>query len=189
MATKVMTPMFRVSYPYVLQPNQDGKYSIAMLFDKQKIKDDAKYKAKFNALKKEIHRAGQEAFPNADGKVRLMPIKDGDKEKPNDENYAGMLYAEASTQFEPEVFDANKQDIISRKDFYAGCYARALVHCYAWRGTKSGDGISLGLDAVQKLADGEQIGEGGSQKNAFDDDAVADVEADDVAESDDDMLL
>jgi len=190
MSTKVMTPMFRVSYPYVLSPNSDGKYSVAMLFEKKRIKEDPAYREKFNALKSEIVRAGKEAFPNADEKVRLMPIKDGDKEKPGDEIYAGMLYCDASTQYEPEVFDQNRTDILSRKDFYAGCYARALVHCYAWKNTKSGDGISLGLDAVQKLADGEQIGEGGSKKAAFeDDDPDVMGAADSISESDDDLLL
>jgi len=187
MATeKMMTPEFRVSYPYVLDTNKNGKYSISMIFYKKDLAANPKAKAAFLAMKKAADELYNKAFPKDDAK-RKSPFKDADKPgdvKNDDPNYVGSYYMEATTQFEPEVFDRNKQDIISKKEFYPGCYARARIHFYDYEG--HGGGISCGFDAVQKLRDGEQIGEGGSAKDSFDDE-LGDM-ASGVNESDDLLL-
>jgi hypothetical protein len=172
---KMMTGKFRVSYPNVLKPQRKDnptdkdKYSISMLFSKQLLKDDPQEMALFKRLTAEIKRVGSAAFPDGECK-RIQPMQDGDThpKKKDIEAYQGHYFCDASTMFLPECFDNNRQDILSEKEFYPGCYARARVHVYSW--SNNGGGVSVGFDAVQKLSDGEALGDGGSAKDDFEDD-------------------
>lgn len=69
----------------------------------------------------------------------------------------GMILIRPNSIQRPGVVDARVQPIIEPADFYAGCYARVSVHAYAYD-TPENKGVSLGLDNVQKLRDGDPIG-------------------------------
>jgi len=182
----VMTGEFRVSYPNVLKPNDDGKYTVSMLFDKKKLKSNKAELAKYNELKAMVNKLLEK------NECEQGPFRDGDerttKDGKPDPVYAGKIYAEAKTQFEPEVFDRNRQDIISEKDFEPGCYARARVHAYHWT-FKNKEGVALGFDAIQKLHEAlpgdPKIESRSSAKDSFDE---LDDAGDDVSSSDDDLL-
>lgn len=158
MAENVMTPKFRVSFPWVFRPqkpmanatSQDPKYSITMLFPKG---------ADLSALKKAAADAVAEKW-GADKakwpKNLRSPFRDqGEKEFEGYE--AGAVFITATSKQRPGLVDEKVQDIIEEKDFYPGCYARATVRVFAY--DQAGNrGVAFGLQNIQKLADGEPLG-------------------------------
>lgn len=174
---KVITPMFRVSFPHVFSPQkpmQDGaeaKYSITMLFDKS---------TDLKALKKAADIAGIEKW-GADKskwpKGIKTPFKDGD-DKEDLMGYAGTTYVTARSKSMPGLINASKEDIIDESEFYAGCYARASMIAFAYE-TKVNKGISFALLNIQKLKDGEKF----SGKMSAQDD-FGDMEVKEETESD-----
>lgn len=64
----------------------------------------------------------------------------------------------------PVLVDQNVQSILDADQLYSGCYANVRIGFYAWS-SKTGKGISPGLEAVQKVRDGERLGAGGLNAN------------------------
>jgi hypothetical protein len=164
-AGKVLTPKFRVSFPAIFTPKSyqgnDPKYGLQMIFDNDEDLDE------LNELIEETARAKFGA------KVKLsklkLPLRDGN-DKENDEGetpsiYVDTTFANTSSKYAPSLVDEDLQEIISEEDFYAGCYARAVVNCYAYD-VSGNKGVALGLQAIQKVADGERLG--GGKVNAAD---------------------
>lgn len=153
-AKKVLTPKFRVSFPHVfkaqaMDENSEPKFSVVMLFDK---------KTDISKLQKAHDLALKEKWGDKPPKGLLNPFKDG-SEKELD-GYEGMIFVNASSKEQPQVVDQLKHEIMSTKEFYAGCYARATIRAFAWefknkQGVVVKRGVSFGLNNIQKLADGE----------------------------------
>ena len=63
------------------------------------------------------------------------------------------------------MFDAAKNPIIDKNEFYSGCYGKASITLYPYdaSGTK---GIAAGLNAVMKTEDGDKLG--GASNSAAD---------------------
>jgi hypothetical protein len=153
----VLTPKFRVSFPYVfrpqvnkMNPGAEAKYSLTMLFEKG---------ADLSALKKAAETAIVDKW-GADKtkwpKNLRNPFRDqGDKEFEGYE--AGAIFITATSKQRPGLVDAKLQDIIEEKDFYPGCYARATVRAFAYD-NNGNRGVSFGLQNIQKLADGDPLG-------------------------------
>ena len=164
MSNRVLTPVFRVSYPNVFKPRKNelsGKeeYSLVALFAKG---DD------LTALKQAAQAAAeykwgpdQKKWP----KNLRLPFRDqGDRAK--EENgkeilpagyEKGAIYLNLKCTERPGLVDAKVQSIIDESEFYAGCFARATVHAYAY--DQAGNrGISFGLENIQKVKDGETLG-------------------------------
>jgi hypothetical protein len=182
--TKVITPLFRVSFPHVFQPHamtegQEKKYSVAMLFDK---KTDLSPLIK---LAKDTMASAFGAKAWDSGKYR-KPFRDGD-EKSDLGGYKGTMFAPASSFERPGLIDSNREDIISEEDFYAGCYAKASVTCYSYDqgGNK---GVAFGLQNLIKLKEGERFSSRSSAQDDFNVDELKE-EADklDEEESTDDI--
>lgn len=169
MAANVNTPKFRVSYPNVFkpfafkpkgnEPQKEPEYSIIALFKKGEnlkvLEDAAKAaiiakwgpdKAKWPTGLKSPFRRQEELAKEVDGK-RILPA--GHEE--------GAIFIRFKSKQRPGVVDQNVQDIIEESQFYAGCYARASVNAYAYdqMGNK---GVAFGLGNVQKMGDGEPLG-------------------------------
>lgn len=182
---KCTSPEFRVSYPHVFKAHsgfegQEEKYSVSMLFDK---------KTDLTALKRAVlHVATEEWGPKDKGKwpkkLRL-PFRDGDDEKPGNEEYAGKIFVNATSKNRPGVVDGKVQPMTEEDGtFYAGCYARATLVAFAYN--KMGNvGVAFGLNNLQKLRDGEPLGGKSSATSDFD--AVEDLGESDAAEESDDM--
>lgn len=151
---EVMTPKFRVSFPEVFEAkafeDQAPKFSIQMLFDK---KED------LSKLKNAVNLAIKNKWGDNPPKGIVKPFKDGDEK--DLEGYEGKIVVGASSKFKPQVIDQKAEEILAHNDFYAGCYARALISAYAWEHKKGNSvlkrGVSFNLTAVQKLADGESF--------------------------------
>jgi hypothetical protein len=156
--SNVMTPEFRVSFPAVFKPSrpkgapadQEAKYSLTMLFDRD---------ADLSALKKAAEAAAKEKWGDDIPKGLRTPFRDqGEKEFDGYEE--GALFVIATSKQKPGLVDAQVNDIIDESEFYAGCYARATIRAFAYggKGTSFKPGVSFGLQNVQKLRDGDPLG-------------------------------
>lgn len=160
-----ITPKFRVSYPNVFESKlneMSGKeeFSLVALFqkgadlstlqnaataaiEKKWGKDKKKWPKN---LKTPFRDQGEKAKETDDGK-EILP---GGYEK-------GASFITIKSMEQPGIVDSKNQAIIEPREFYAGCWARASVSCYAYE-VKGNAGIAFGLRNIQKLADGEPLG-------------------------------
>ena len=107
---KFVTPHFRVSYPALFEPDapegQEKKYGVCMLFPK-----DTDISALKEAAKKAaINRWGPDMsdWP----KPLRSPFRDGDKDKPDSPEYAGMVFVNARNKRRPGLVDGKKKHSI-----------------------------------------------------------------------------
>lgn len=153
---KIITPVFRVSFPSVFEPGKlSEKYEITMLFDKT---------ADLSKMKAAVKKAIVEKFSNGAPAGLDIPFKDGNHKAY--EGYQNTIMVKASSKYAPGVVDEQKQPIINPKDFYAGCYAIASVNVYYWK-YMGKEGFSFGLQNLMKMNDGEPLAGGGSAEKDF----------------------
>lgn len=155
---QVMTPEFRVSFPYVFEPSKNmadptkpGKYAVTMLFSKET--DLAPLKQAVAAVMTEKFGADKTKWP----KVRL-PFRDQADKADKFKGYEpGAVFITATSKERPGLVDNAVVKIIDPSAFYAGCYARATVNAYYYdqAGNK---GVAFGLRNIQKTRDGEPLG-------------------------------
>jgi hypothetical protein len=177
--TTVNTPKGQIAFPKVFRPemNDAGKenYSCTVLVDN---KEDI---SNIKAMVKEV---ATEKWGAKLPKPLGLPFKDGnEKDLEKYPNFENKIVLSAKTQFQPQLIDERREEILDETAFYAGCEGRMAVSAYAWsyRGT---NGVSLNLVALQKTGEGERIG---GRRNAVDlFDAVESTEAD-VASDDFDL--
>jgi hypothetical protein len=167
MSTKVVTGKVRFSYANIFEPKapQGGgepKYSVTLLIPK----DDKATLAKIA----EAIKDARDNFCNRNG-ANALPAKpvtslhDGDGQRLNGEDFGpecrGHYVITVSSKTKPVIVDRNGQPILDSTEVYSGCYGRASINFYGYN--KAGKkGVSAGLLAVQKLADGEPFGTVGS---------------------------
>lgn len=97
-----------------------------------------------------------------------QPLRDGDKEKPGEEEFKGHYFINASNTLKPGLVDANLQKIINPSDFYSGCYGRVDITFYPFNTQNNlSRGIACSLNNIQKLQDGEPLAGGQSAEAAF----------------------
>lgn len=159
---KLLTPVFRVSFPQVfeakaMQPGQEAKYSLTMLFDVAKIKQSPTEAKLWADLLASIKATANEKWPKGIPAGFKNPFRDG-LEKEQYEGYGkGVIFVAATTKTKPGLVDQNLQKIISPDEFYPGVYARATVNAFAW--SKLGkNGVSFGLQNIQLVKSGEPLG-------------------------------
>lgn len=169
-ATKLITSKVRMSYCHVWEPSKmegatDAKYSVSLVIPKSDTELVARINAAIDAAK-EDGKTGKFG-----GKIPVnlkTPLRDGDKERPDDENYKNSYFMSASSKTKPGVVDADRQPIIDETEFYSGCYGRASLNFYAYN-VNGSKGIACGLNHLQKLEDGEALGGRGRAEDDFDD--------------------
>lgn len=160
--TKVITGKVRFSYAHVFEPSaieegQEKKYSVSIIIPKEDTKTLNKIKEAIKAAAEE----GKAKFGGTVPKNYKNPLRDGDEEREDDENYAGCMFINANSTRKPGLVDKDLNPIMDKDDFYSGCYGRASVNFYAF--TVSGNkGVACGLNNLQKLEDGERLGGGAS---------------------------
>lgn len=175
MTNKVITPVGRASFPNLMKPKlneMSGKseYSVDILFDK---------KTDLTKLKELLEKTIKEKWGTKVPKVLNNPIKDGDGTKNNGEpynpEYHGHYFITVKNTRKPGVVDSQNQDILTEEEIYGGCFIRASVNAYAY--DRSGNrGVSLSLNNVQKVKDGDAFG--AARAAAADEFDVIDDEAD-----------
>ena len=168
--TKVVTGKnTRLSYAHIWEPSSINggtpKYSVSVLIpktDKQTV----------NAINAAIDAAIDEGVAKFNGKKPgresiKLPLRDGDKERPNDEAYKGHYFVNANSQTKPDIVDTNVDPILNRSEVYSGCYARVSLNFYAFN-TNGNRGIACGLGNIQKIRDGKPLGGKTSAADDFD---------------------
>lgn len=167
--TKVVTGKVRFCYANVFEPTamNDGdtpKYNICILIPKSDEKT-------VNAVKKAIEaakQAGKAKIADKSGKIPSTlktPLRDGDEERGDDPTFEDMFFINANTTRKPTIVDKDLNPIMSKEEFYSGCYGRASINFYAYN--VSSKGIAAGLNNLQKLEDGEMLAGGSSAEEDF----------------------
>jgi len=177
----VVTPTARLSFPVLFKPrkvNPDdatAKYSATLLFDKA-----AQNTREFKRLQKEVETVIEERWgSDRPKKLKLPFLTVDDFDKVPDGYEDDHVIVRTNTVQAPGVVDRQNQPILSEEDMYAGCYVRAAVHAYAWEHRTGGKGVSIGLDHVQFVKDGERFGKKSKPADVFDE----------LPEEDDDDLM
>jgi len=163
--SNTITPRGRVSFANVFKPKKNDlndklEYSMDLLFKKT---DD------ISSIKNEIRRVIEEKWQGKPPMGLKIPIKDGDALKSNGTSYppeyAGHVFITFKSTTQPGLVDSARQPIINPSEFYSGC--EAIVHYKAFAyDHKANKGVSLGLNNVQKVAEGTPLG--GSRAKAED---------------------
>lgn len=170
---RIYTPMFRVSYPNVLEQRKDKQGNLTDKYDLQgictpeefepmkKFAEDA-LKAKFGPKAKFFH-------PPANPEYRA-PWRNGDEafDTEAEPHYAGMVVfsLKSGNNRKPGLVQPDgKTPITKKEDFYGGCYAYAKISTYAY--DREGKGISFGVDNICKLKDGEPFVAANSAEDDF----------------------
>lgn len=170
-ATKVVTTKVRLSYCHVWEPAAmegaaDKKYSVSVIIPKTETE-------LIDRINKAINVAKENGKSSKfGGKIPAnlkLPLRDGDKDRPEDEAYAGSFFLSASSKTKPGIVDKDRQPIIDETEVYSGVYGRVSLNFYPFNANGS-KGVACGLNHIQKLEDGEALGGRGSAEDDFADD-------------------
>jgi hypothetical protein len=175
-STKVITGKVRFSYANVFEPTamQDGqtpKYNVNIIISKSDTKTVEAIKKAIEAAKE----AGKSKIADKNGKIPVnlkTPLRDGDEERPDVPAYENSYFINANSERKPGIVDRDLNPIMSRDDFYSGCYGRASINFYAFN--VNSKGIACGLNNLQKLEDGERLAGGSSAEEDFGEDNAVD---------------
>lgn len=179
-ATKVVTGVVRLSYANVWEPKSINggkeKFSTSIIIPKSDVKT-------VEAIRKAIDAAIEEGIGKFGGKKPAkgslkLPLRDGDTER-DDEAYKDSWFLNANSITAPQIVDSHVQPILDRSEVYSGCYARVSLSFYAFN-SNGNRGVACGLGNIQKVRDGEPLGNRST--------AADDFSAFDAAEDSDDIL-
>ena len=143
------------------------KYSVSLIIPKSDTKTVAKIKAAIEAAYREGEaklKGNSRSVPPMDA-IKL-PLRDGDKERPDDPAYANSYFMNANNNTAPGIVDADCQPILERSEVYSGVYGRASVNFYAFN-SNGNRGIACSLNNLQKIRDGEHLGGKSSAEEDF----------------------
>lgn len=168
-STKVVTGKVRFCYVNVFEPTamNEGdtpKYNICILIPKSDTATIDKIKKAIEAAKE----AGKAKLADKNGRIPAnlkLPLRDGDEERLDDPAFEDHYFINANSMRQPSIVDRSLNPIISRDEFYSGCYGRASINFYAFN--VSSKGIAAGLNNLQKLEDGEMLAGGSTAEEDF----------------------
>ena len=165
----------RLSYCNLFQPRaqqagQEPKYSVTVLVPKNNAAAKASIDAAVNAA---IDAGVAKTWNGIRPPQPAVCVHDGDGPRPSDGMPFGdeckghwVFTASSKADRAPFIVDANLQPILQQSDVYSGMYGRVSVTFFAY--SNSGKkGIGCGLNGVQKLRDGEPLGNRVSAEEAF----------------------
>jgi hypothetical protein len=144
----MLTPEFRVSFPKLFEPDDNGKYGLSMIFDND---------VNFSVLEIAVETKKKETWPKGTKGTYSGPILDGNESQAQREELTDKFYINGKAgKYRPGVVDQNLQEITDEAEFYPGCWARAVITVYSW--TYMGKcGVSVNVRNVQKIRDDEPL--------------------------------
>ena len=175
--TKMVIPC-RISFANIWEPKAinggDEKYSVSCLIPKSDKKTIARIQKAVEAAKEDgkTRKWGGKIPPNL-----KLPLRDGDIDRPDDENYEDCFFLNASSKDAPQVVDRKVNPILDPMMVYSGCYCNVSVNFYAFN-ANGNRGVAVGLGNIQFVRDGERL----SGK------ASADADFDALEDDDEDVL-
>lgn len=169
----VNTPIFRAAFVNLLKPkkntlNDKDEYSVVALFPK-----DTDLKPLFKAVED-----AAAAVWGADAKKwpRNLKLPFKKQEEALDKNgkmrdgyEAGAWYLNLkcdASKKKPGIVDAQLEPILDPNDIYSGMYARAQISFFAFN-QPAAKGVTLILNHVQKVKDGNAMGTSTKAEDAF----------------------
>ncbi|MBW1812640.1 MAG: DUF2815 family protein [Deltaproteobacteria bacterium] len=158
----ILTAEFRVSFPNVFEKSQlSGKYGCGMMFPKDST--DMK------VLNAAIETVILEKWGKKKPKTLALPVLDGDESDRGER--AGYFYINGKAgKYKAPLVDREKDEITDPEEFYAGCWARAVITLYTYDRKDIGKaGVSVGIRSLQKLRDDEPLVSRVVVENEFDD--------------------
>lgn len=176
-ATKVVIPC-RISFANIWEPKAinggDEKYSVSCLIPKSDKKTLARIQKAVEAAKEDgkTRKWSGKIPPNL-----KLPLRDGDIDRPDDENYEDCYFLNASSKDAPQVVDRKVNPVLDPMMVYSGCYCNVSVNFYAFN-ANGNRGVAAGLGNIQFVRDGERL----SGK------ASADADFDALEDEDEDVL-
>lgn len=153
---RFLTPVFTVYFPEIEQPSKlSKKYRVVACFDPDEDLSSIKHAMKTAAVNKWGSKIPKDLY---------LPLKTREQEK-SPEYWPEGLHAALITTFDLSasecLVDRTGKKQLTADKFYPGCKARAIIHCYAYDGVGDNPaGITLSLDLLQYVEDGERIGGG-----------------------------
>ena len=176
-ATKMVIPC-RISFANIWEPKAinggDEKYSVSCLIPKSDKKTLARIQKAVEAAKEDgkARKWSGKIPPNL-----KLPLRDGDIDRPDDENYEDCYFLNASSKDAPQVVDRKVNPVLDPMMVYYGCYCNVSVNFYAFN-ANGNRGVAAGLGNIQFVRDGERL----SGK------ASADADFDALEDDDEDVL-
>lgn len=162
--TKVVTGLVRLSYLKVWQPetDEDGKkfYKACLLIPKKDKETIRKIEAATEA-------AIVAKWGTKKPKGLRLPLRDGDDDKDSPE-FEGMLFLNCKSKSKPGLLDASREEILDEAEVYSGAWGKVSLNLYTYD-RPDGKGVGVGLNAIQKLKDDENLSGGGYSKDDFED--------------------
>lgn len=161
--TRIITPVFRVSFPHVFVPqdamSEEGKakFGVMAVFTPGEFspEDKTRWQAMIgianDAAMKKFKKALKELPPNF-----KKPFHRGD-EKAEYGFTDQMIFTNITSHIKPGIVASDgKTKITDDQAFYPGCYARASVNAFAFD-KKGGKGVAFGLNNLMFVKDGERL--------------------------------
>lgn len=170
--TTMTTGRARLSYehlfkPYAHQPGADEKYSVTILVPKSDVASKQRMDA---AIAAATNLGISSKWNGVKPPVVAIPVYDGDGVRPNGDAFGdeckGHWVFTASSKQPPQIVDLGQNPIIDQSQVYSGVFARVCVNFFPYNASGK-RGIGCGLNAVQKLEDGEPLGGRVSIEEAF----------------------
>lgn len=161
-----------MSYTNLFKPrgfdgsDDEPKYSTVIIIPKSDKDTIAKIQAAF----KEAAENGKHKFRgNKVPRDLKTTLKDGDVDADLEKNpeYANSYYMNLSSATRPGIVDRELQPILDETEVYSGCWARVSMNAFAYN-TRGNQGVSMGLNHVQKLRDDDALDGRTSAEDDFD---------------------
>ncbi|NVP35933.1 DUF2815 family protein [Listeria monocytogenes] len=159
---KVKTGKVRMSYVHVFEPwsgdeSQEKKYSVCLIIDKTDKKTVKAIKSAIKELKESKEAINIWGGKNGTAPKNLKtPLRDGDEERDEMEEFEGKYFVNANSKRQPGVINKKRKEL-TVEEFYSGCYGRVSIDLYAYNSNGS-KGIAVGLNNLLFLEDGEPLG-------------------------------
>ena len=166
-ATKVVIPC-RISFANIWEPKAinggEEKYSVSCLIPKGDKKTLARIQKAIEAAKEDgkTRKWGGKIPPNL-----KLPLRDGDIDRPDDENYENCYFLNATSKEAPQVVDRKVNPILDPMTVYSGCYCNVSVNFYSFN-ANGNRGVAAGLGNIQFVRDGERLSGRASADADFD---------------------
>lgn len=164
--TKVIVPC-RFSYLHCWEPDSvnggDPKYSVSAIIPKSDTKT-------INAIKAAVEQAKKDSISKWGGKIPAnlkLPLRDGDIDRPDDENYQEHFFLNATSKDAPQVVDRHVQPVVDPMMVYSGCFCNVSVNFYPFN-ANGNRGVAVGLGNIQFVKDGDRLSGRASADADFD---------------------
>ena len=179
------TPVGRACFAHVFEPTQNDageeRYSMMLVFPED---------TDLEPMKRKIRKAIKEQFvgKKVPANFRSDPFRDNSEKEHLGEPFTSPgTFISAVSKYQPGVVDRNLNELLDRSDFDSGDYARMSINLFFYN-TKGNQGISFGLQNIQKAKDGKRLSGGRPARDDFDKMDDDDFPDDDEDGEDDDLL-